>query len=319
MDRRIGLALSCYGDPDKLIKMAQKAEKAGFNRAWFIEVQDVDAFVMSCAAALNTEKIGIATGVVNSHLRLPTTIAMAAATVSLLSKGRFTLGIGAGVAPMGYAEHIEPDRPIVRLEETLIIVKELIETGRCTFKGKLFRVDGFELNLKPRFRIPIYAAGMGPKTIGLASRLTDGALVMLPTVEHIREARKIADNVGTNAKIIGYFLTVAEGDRSFEKARRALAEYCTYPAFGDNLTRLGYGEVVNAVKATAAADIGSAAQNIPQKMVDDLMVYGSQEQIESKINEFFDAGADEAVLYPYMTGQEDYPQGIEHVIDTIKM
>ncbi|MDG7048622.1 MAG: LLM class flavin-dependent oxidoreductase [Nitrososphaerota archaeon] len=319
LNGRVGIALSCYGDPAELIRMAKRAEGAGFNRAWFIEVQDVDAFVMSCAAALSTKTIGVATGVTNSHLRLPTTIAMAAATTSLLSDGRFSLGIGAGVAPMGYAETISSDRPITRLRETLIIINELLRTGRCTFSGKLFNVNGFELYLRPRSRIPVYAAGMGPRAIELAAGLTDGVLVMLPTAEHMSEARRIADKAGTSARVIGYFLTVAEGDGSFEKARRAIAEYCTYPAFGDNFKRLGYGKTVEAVKSAAAAGIDAAMQHVPRKMVDDLMIYGTSGEIENKIKGFFDAGADEVVLYPYMTGQGDYPSGIEHVIDAVNM
>lgn len=319
LGERVGIAMSCYGNPAELIAMAKKAELAGFNRAWFVEVQDVDAFVMSCAAALSTKTIGVATGVTNSHLRLPTTIAMAAATASLLSDGRFSLGIGAGVAPMGYAETIRSDRPITRLRETLIIVNKLLGSGRCTFNGNLFNVNGFELYLRPKSKIPVYAAGMGPRAIELAAGLTDGVLVMLPTAEHIREARRIADKAGTSAKVIGYFLTVAEGDGSFQRARRAISEYCTYPAFGDNFKRLGYGETVEAVKSATAAGIDAAMQYVPKKMVDDFMIYGTSWDIENKIKEFFDAGADEVVLYPYMTGQGDYPSGIEHVIDAVNV
>ncbi|MEM3857759.1 MAG: LLM class flavin-dependent oxidoreductase, partial [Thermoprotei archaeon] len=84
------VALRGFGNPATLLPACRRIEKLGYRRLWFVEVSDVDVFAMSAAAAQITDRIQLASGVANSYLRLPTLTAMAAATVSSLSGGRFT-------------------------------------------------------------------------------------------------------------------------------------------------------------------------------------------------------------------------------------
>jgi G6PDH family F420-dependent oxidoreductase len=99
------LAAEAFG-PAELIRQASKAEEAGFD---FVEISDhfhpwLDnqghspfAWTVLGAIAAKTDRIGLATGVTCPTVRYhPAIIAQAAATLSLVSDGRFTLGIGAG-------------------------------------------------------------------------------------------------------------------------------------------------------------------------------------------------------------------------------
>jgi len=319
----LGIAMSCYGDPIKLLELSKRAERAHFNRVWFIEVQDIDAFAMCAAVATVTKGIGIATGVTNSYLRLPTTIAMSAATVSLISNHRFALGIGSGSPPMGYVHAIRKDRPLLRFEETLKIVNGLLTGARLDFSGKLFRAEGFELGLKVGPRPPVYAAAMGPKAIALASRLADGVVIMLPTLEHITRSMDTINGVlktrgisRRDFRTVGYFLTVYSEDHeeALKRARMAIVEYSSYPAFRNNFIRLGFKREIDDVDRALRISPEEAIRAIPVRMVDELIFYGSSDDIIKRARSFVQAGIDEPVLYPYMVGPNDYPSTIEGIM-----
>src|SRR5579862_9243437 len=100
--RNLGISFRCDGDPNPLYRSAMLAESSGFSGIWLVEVNDIDTLAMASSLVRVTRRIKIATGVVNSNLRLPTLLAMGALTVSELSEDRFILGIGAGSPSMVY-------------------------------------------------------------------------------------------------------------------------------------------------------------------------------------------------------------------------
>ena len=120
---QIGYKLASEGfGPQELIRQAVRAEQAGFDfvemsdhfHPW-LEVQGHSSFTWSVlgAIAAKTSTLGLATGVTCPTVRYhPAIIAQAAATMALVSDGRFTLGVGAGerlnehVVGLGF-----PERP----------------------------------------------------------------------------------------------------------------------------------------------------------------------------------------------------------------
>ncbi|HEX3513627.1 MAG TPA: LLM class flavin-dependent oxidoreductase, partial [Trebonia sp.] len=104
---RIGYKLATEGfGPRELIRQAVLAEQAGFDfvemsdhyHPW-VEAQGHSAFTWNLlsAIAMKTDRIGLATGVTCPSMRYhPAIIAQAAATLAIISDGRFTLGVGAG-------------------------------------------------------------------------------------------------------------------------------------------------------------------------------------------------------------------------------
>ena len=104
---QIGYKLATEGfAPKELIRQAVLAEQAGFDfvemsdhfHPW-VEAQGHSAFTWSLlsAIAMRTERIGLVTGVTCPSMRYhPAIIAQAAATLAIISDGRFTLGVGSG-------------------------------------------------------------------------------------------------------------------------------------------------------------------------------------------------------------------------------
>src|ERR671910_1799151 len=174
----LGIAVECLGDPKTFVNPIRAAEEAGFKSVWLVEVNDVDVLTFASALSQVTDKIRICTGVVNSSLRLPTLLAMGAATVSNLSDGRFVLGVGAGSSPMNSSDNA--DLRVTRLRETLQLLRDVLSGNKTSFQGSLFEIQDFQLGFKPKYSIPLYGAAMGLRMVKAVAQLADGVLLMMP-------------------------------------------------------------------------------------------------------------------------------------------
>ena len=79
-------------------KLAQRAEELGFTHAWFYDTQmlSADCFVAMGAAAVNTRRIRLGTGVLVPSNRIAPVAANALATLNQLAPGRIDFGVGTG-------------------------------------------------------------------------------------------------------------------------------------------------------------------------------------------------------------------------------
>ncbi|MGK5533987.1 TIGR03557 family F420-dependent LLM class oxidoreductase [Streptomyces sp. URMC 129] len=202
---RIGykLAAESFG-PQELIRQAQLAERAGFD---FVEISDhfhpwLDnqghspfAWTVLGSIAAKTERIGLATGVTCPTVRYhPAIIAQAAATLSLVSDGRFTLGIGSGerlnehVVGIGFPDSVRVRHE--RLCDALHIIRLLWQGGYRSYEGKHLRIEDariFDLPAEP----PVIAvAAGGAEAAHIAADLGDGLFATEPKRDLVATYRK---------------------------------------------------------------------------------------------------------------------------------
>jgi probable F420-dependent oxidoreductase len=131
------------------------------------------------AAAAATSRLRIGSYVFANDFRHPLMLAREAATLDLLSGGRFELGLGAGwrtddYRQLGY-DYAPPGRRIDRLEEAIVLVKRLLAGERVTHAGKHYRLDRAAVAPRPiqRPHPPIIMGGGGPRMLRLAAREAD--------------------------------------------------------------------------------------------------------------------------------------------------
>jgi G6PDH family F420-dependent oxidoreductase len=197
-------------DPKELVRQAVEAERAGFA---FVEVSDhfhpwlseqghsPYAWSVLAAAAAQTERIGLATGVTCPTMRYhPAIIAQASATTQLLADGRFTLGVGAGER---LNEHVVGGGwPAVRvrhemLREALEIIRLLWSGGAHSYAGTHLTLEDARLWDLPEVLPEIAVAISGPKSAVIAAELGDGLFATEPKPEL---TRAYADAGGTGPR-----------------------------------------------------------------------------------------------------------------------
>ena len=191
---QIGYKLATEGfGPTELIRQAVAAEQAGFDfvemsdhfHPW-VEAQGHSAFTWNLlsAIAMKTERIGLATGVTCPSMRYhPAIIAQAAATLAIISDGRFTLGVGAGER---LNEHVTgegfPGRRVrhERFREALEIIRLLWQGGYRSYEGKHLRLEDARVFDLPDELPVIAVAASGPASARIAAELGDGLFAVEP-------------------------------------------------------------------------------------------------------------------------------------------
>jgi F420-dependent oxidoreductase-like protein len=161
-------------------------EKAGLDIVFVPEAYSYDAVSQLGYVAAKTERLQLASGIMQLYTRTPTLTAMTAAGLDYVSGGRFNLGIGVSGPQVIEGWHGVPyDAPIGRTRETIEICRAVWRRERLVYDGKHYRIPLPEgqgtglgkalklINHPVRDRIPIILAAVGPKNTAMAAELAE--------------------------------------------------------------------------------------------------------------------------------------------------
>jgi G6PDH family F420-dependent oxidoreductase len=182
--------------PKDLVGHVVGAEEAGFDFSvcsdhyfpWLDEMGHAPhAWTVLGAAAQATSRIPLMTYVTCPTFRYhPAVVAQKAATLQLLSDGRFTLGLGAGE---NLNEHVvgagwpPADVRQEMLVEAIRIISDLFDGGSTNFRGEHFDVESAKLFDLPDKRVPIGVAAGGQQACRIAGELADALIATEPKPE----------------------------------------------------------------------------------------------------------------------------------------
>jgi G6PDH family F420-dependent oxidoreductase len=186
--------------PAQLVRDAVRAEEVGFDfiaasdhySPWLAE-QGHSPYTWSVlgAVAHATETIDLMTYVTCPTMRYhPAVVAQKAATIQLLSEGRFTLGLGAGE---NLNEHVigagwpSVDQRHEMLSEAVQIIRALLEGETVTSRGQFLDAVGAKLWDAPGTPVPIGIACSGPQSCQLAAELGDVMIAVQPEGDLVRQ------------------------------------------------------------------------------------------------------------------------------------
>ncbi|HEY4025908.1 MAG TPA: LLM class F420-dependent oxidoreductase [Candidatus Dormibacteraeota bacterium] len=186
---QVGLTIPYTDDVPRETTLAfiQAADRLGYDTVWVAEAYGWDAFTVLTDIACRTERIRVATGIVNVFSRSPALIAQSAASLDSISGGRVVLGLGTSGHQVVAGWHGVPfERGVRRLRETMEIVRAVLRRDRLVYEGEVFHLDmGLRLITHPvRDRIPIYLATLTPSGVALAGELADGWLPVFFSPRH---------------------------------------------------------------------------------------------------------------------------------------
>src|SRR6266700_1070368 len=182
---KLGLNLPYEGSLafPEAVELAQRAEALGFESVWMPEAYGTDAISILGALAARTQRIRLGTGIVNVFSRTPALLAQTAATLDLISGGRFILGLGTSGHQVVSGWHgMAFDQPLLRMRETIAIVRQVLRRDRLIFEGEVFHLDkGLKLLARPvRDTVPIFLATLTPGGLRLTGELADGWISSVP-------------------------------------------------------------------------------------------------------------------------------------------
>ena len=201
---RLGINLGYFGAaaPTSFVPLVQRAEALGYHSVWTAEAYGSDAITPLIWAGAHTSTIKLGTGIMQMPARTPANTAMTAATIDMLSGGRFLLGLGLSGPQVVEGWHGEAyGKPLVKTREYVEIVREILRREKplehhgehydipFTGPGATGLGKPLKLIIHPqRADIPIYLASIGPKNVALTAEIADGWLPLFFAPQRWRAA-----------------------------------------------------------------------------------------------------------------------------------
>ncbi|MBQ1011331.1 LLM class flavin-dependent oxidoreductase [Micromonospora sp. M51] len=172
----------------QVVDLAVTADRAGLDLVSFqdhpYQASYLDTSTLLAFAAARTERVHLNANVTSLPLRPPAVLARAAASLDILSGGRFELGIGAGafwdgIAAMG-GRRLSAAQGVTALREGIEIIRKIWDT---TAPGEVsYSVKGARRGPRPAHDIPIWVGAYKPKMLALTGAVADG---WLPSIEYL--------------------------------------------------------------------------------------------------------------------------------------
>lgn len=167
---------------DESVKLAQLAEQAGFDVVWTSEHHFFDdgyspsVLPLSAALAQATDTIDIGTGIALAPLYDPVRLAEDAATVDLISGGRFRLGLANGYMDQEFDVFgVDKSTRGTRVVETVELCRRAWTEGSFSFDGEIFQYEDLRVEPTPSDGGPdVYLGGTSEHAVERAVRRADG-------------------------------------------------------------------------------------------------------------------------------------------------
>ena len=299
-------------NPTELIALAQEAERLGYDSAWAAEAWGTDAVSVLAWLAATTSTIKIGSAILQMPARTPANTAMTAATLDLMSEGRFLLGLGTSGPQVVEGWHGEPwGKPLAKTREYIEVVRTALRRETLEFEGEHYSVPyngpdatglgkPLKLMMRPlRAEIPIYLASLRRRSVELAAEIADGWLPIFFSPERGRQTFPVPfERDGLD--IAPAVPAVLSDD--VETAREVLKPY--YALYVGGMGARGknfYNELACEYGFEEAAqriqDLfldgkqRDAAAAVPDELVDELALVGPRERIAERLEAWKESGA----------------------------
>ena len=247
-------------------EVAQRLEDAGYGALWIGEAAAKEAFTHAGTLLAGTQRTMIATGIANLWVRDATTMVAATQTLAEAYPGRFLLGVGVSHSPLVDRRGHEYARPLQATADYLEAMRKVRYYGP-----------------KPPEPPQTVLAALGPKMLALAASHADGAHPYLVTPEHTAGAREVLGPDRLLAPVVTLALE-ADPEVARDAARRLLSFYLDLDNYRRHLMRQGFTE-------DDLRDGGST------RLVDEIVGWGSEEQVLDRVRGHLEAGADHVAVY----------------------
>lgn len=314
---RLGLNLGYLLGHDVAAKvtLAKAAEELGYDVLWVAEAYGSDAPTLLGYLAATTKRIGVGAAVMQIPARTPAMTAMTAASLDLLSSGRFRLGLGVSGPQVSEGWHgVRFAKPLGRTREYVEIVSLALKGETVRFGGQFFTLplpDGpgkaLRLAMHPaREHVPIYLAAVGPRNLELAGEIADGWLAIFFSPEYasellgsIRGGQRRADRDGDTFDVSAT-VPVSLGD-DVETCAEAVRGYAALYVGGMGsreqnfynalARRMGFEEAAQEIQDLfLAREHRAAMAAVPLDLIDRTSLLGPPARVVDRLQAFADSG-----------------------------
>jgi probable F420-dependent oxidoreductase len=304
---RWGMTIPFLGLPlPEQRELVQQVEAAGYDDLWSAETSGPDGFTPLALAAVWTERVRLATGIVGVFTRGRALLAQQAAALQEASNGRFVLGIGSSSDVIVERWNGIPfSKPLSKVRETVEALRPILAGERGP--------GGFKLDAPPATPVPIYLAALRPRMLELSGEIGDGTFLnFVPAsaaprlVGHVREGERRAGKAeGSNDIAMRLFCFPGPEEQTIGTARFLFCSYATVPVYEQFFRWLGLGDRIDAmVTAWRERDRQKALELVPDDLLREIFLLGPLDAQREQALRFSEGGVKTLVVTPVCAPSE---------------
>lgn len=326
---RLGLVVDYSDDFAAAVDLVREAERIGVELVSVAEAYSFDAVSRLGYLAAVTERVALASAIIQVFSRTPTMIGMTAAGLDDVSGGRFELGLGASGPQVVEGFHGVPfSAPLTRVRETVEVCRMLWRREPVLIDGRQVRIplpegEGTGLgkplklvNRPGRARIPIAIAALTPRSVAQTAEIAEGWIPLFFHPERAAQAwgdalaagRAVREGLGPLDVQVTVPLLVGDGaaaDAALAAYRDRLALYIggmgarSANFYADLVTRYGFGDDAAVVQDRyLAGDKAGAAQAVPDDLVRNTSLIGDEQHVRERLVALAAAGVTTLTVQP---------------------
>jgi len=316
MTQKYALYLQDAHDLRDGLDIVRYAEEKGIDAIWQAESRLVrDAIVPMAAYAAVSERIKIGSAVINNWTRNIGLLASTFLTLDDLAPNRIICGIGAWWDPLAKNVGIDRTKPLKAMEETVIILRRLLNMERVSFEGEFHQVHEIELDVvhgrrEPR-NVPIYIGATGGKMIEMTGRIADGIVMnyCVPVeyndvaIEQLEKGLKISGRKLEDFDRPQLIVCSVDEDHdvAIDSTRELLTQYLAQQPHIAKASGVSM-DVVEKIQAILGwpathEQIQAAKHLVPEDLIHRITASGTPSEAKQKVQEYIDHGCTTPILY----------------------
>jgi probable F420-dependent oxidoreductase len=268
----------------------------GYTDIWSAEADGADAFTPLALAAAWEPRLRLGTAIVPAYTRAPACLAQSVASLADAAPGRFAFGVGSSSNVIVERWNGVPfEEPYKKVRDVVLFLKEALSGEKVRRQYDTFEINGFRLGVRPVEQPPILVAALREGMLRLAGREADGAIINWLSADDVSTVARIVDDAagGADREIVARIFVCPSANTEVVRsaAKFAIAAYLNVPVYAAFHEWLGRGDELRGMwDAWKVGDRKEALAQIPDSVVDDIIVHGSPAECRDKIQAYFDNG-----------------------------
>ena len=298
---RIACSLGSLLSVEEVLHCSKSLSNSKIDSIWIPETWGMENFSTMSAVASNTDSQKIGSSIINIYSRSPSTIAMGAATVDILSKGRLILGLGTSSMPIVEDFHGNKfSNPVQRMKEYVEIIRLALSKKQMNYSGKVFQLNNFTLLIEPKRKsIPIYLAAINEKMVNLTWEIADGVIFYLRPLEEMKKTitkMQSKKRIDVTCQIITCISE--DSEIAILRAKKTLAFYISVGnIYREFLSKNGFqNETNNIFDEFKKTGFKSNHELVTEKMLNSLCIAGNPNESKKQLQKFRDSGVDLPII-----------------------
>ena len=284
-----------------------EAVEWGYTGAWAGEAAGPDFPSVLGGIATAGPPIDLGVAIAPVQTRSPWLIAMTAASLSHLSQGRFSLGLGpSSELIVERWSGIAFERPLKRTRETVEVVRAFLDGEKVEHEGEFFSTRSHRLFAPPPAPVPIVVGALNPASLRQAGEIGDGVALNqlapwnVPAVlEEVRTGAERAGKRLDDLEVVARLFCLVTDDvpAAREIVRRTFTPYAATKGYNRFFAYLGFEEEMAALwEAFARRDREAAQAAFTDELIDTMTILGDEDAVARGVRAHLDNGVTTAAI-----------------------